>query len=171
MLADLVVLNADPVASISATRRIHSVVRGGVAWVLVTLALVLGALHPRYAEAQYATRARIDAQPPIPTLGTPRSVPSATRLLTRPPDPARPSATPYVLVGAFGGALVGGLLAASFESDFCSTPSTGTTCTGNATAQGVVIGAGVGALAAWLYWSMRRPAGATSASLAETTPQ
>lgn len=71
-------------------------------------------------------------------------------------DTARRRAAPYLLVGALAGAVVGYLLEDSFHDDFC-TPGPGVTCSSDYDGIGVVIGAGLGALAGWMVYVISEP--------------
>lgn len=71
-------------------------------------------------------------------------------------DSVARSKTPYILGGAVVGALVGGLLAASFEEGFCGSPSTSYACTATSPAEGAFIGMAVGVLAGLAVWAVSR---------------
>lgn len=71
-------------------------------------------------------------------------------------DSVARSKTPFVVGGAVVGALVGGLLAASFEEGFCGSPATGYACTATSPAEGAFIGMAVGVLAGLAVWVVSR---------------
>jgi hypothetical protein len=76
---------------------------------------------------------------------------------------AQRSMAPYLLIGALAGGVVGFLLEEDFHDDFC-TPGPGVTCSSSHDGIGVVIGAGLGALAGWIVYAVTAPGPAPSSS-------
>jgi hypothetical protein len=90
------------------------------------------------------TAAVIVTHRPTPRPGAPTSLP-------------RRSIKPFLVGGAIVGAVVGGLLAASFNDSFCGEPAPGYSCSSTSPVAGAMIGAGVGLLAGWLVWALTNP--------------
>ena len=65
---------------------------------------------------------------------------------------------PFLVGGAVLGALIGGVLAASFNDSFCGEPAPGYSCSSTSPIAGAMMGAGVGLFAGWLLWAMTNPA-------------
>ena len=72
--------------------------------------------------------------------------------------PPRRSMRPFLVGGAVLGALIGGVLAASFNDSFCGEPAPGYGCSSTSPIAGAMMGAGVGLFAGWLLWAMTNPA-------------
>ena len=72
--------------------------------------------------------------------------------------PPRRSMRAFLVGGAVLGALVGGVLATSFNDGFCGEPAPGYSCSSTSPIAGAMIGAGVGLFAGWLLWAMTQPA-------------
>ena len=75
----------------------------------------------------------------------------------------RRSIAPYLLVGALAGALIGAAVEADFHDDFC-TPGPGVSCSSDYDGIGIVIGAGLGALAGWVIYALTSPPAAPAPS-------
>jgi hypothetical protein len=71
--------------------------------------------------------------------------------------PPRRSMRPFLVGGAVVGALVGGVLATSFNDSFCGEPAPGYSCSSTSPLAGTMIGAAVGVLAGWLVWALTNP--------------
>ena len=87
------------------------------------------------------------------------SMERSPRVVAAPQDftTARRSMAPYLLIGALAGGVVGFLLEEDFHDDFC-TPGPGVSCSSDYDGIGVVIGAGLGALAGWIVYAITEPA-------------
>ncbi len=123
---------------------------------LLALALIAGLATKGGAQhaAQAAAGARHVSRP------APERPTGDLRLLSRTAatDSARRSAAPFLMGGALAGAVVGGLLAASFHDSFCGDAAPGYTCSSTSPAAGALIGAGVGVIAGWILWTFTKPA-------------
>ena len=86
------------------------------------------------------------------------SMERSPRVVAAPQDSttARRSVAPYLLIGALAGGLVGFLLEEDFHDDFC-TPGPGVSCSSDYDGIGVVIGAGLGALAGLIVYAITGP--------------
>ena len=82
----------------------------------------------------------------------------ADRLAVAQVAPPRRSMRTFLVGGAMLGALIGGVLATSFNDSFCGEPAPGYTCSSTSPIAGAMIGAGVGLFAGWLLWAMTNPA-------------
>ncbi len=69
---------------------------------------------------------------------------------------------PFLVGGAIVGAVVGALLATSFNDSFCGEPGPGYSCSSTSPVAGAMIGAGVGVFAGWLLWAVSNSGGSSA---------
>ncbi len=125
-----------------------------IAAVVVACALTAIAGFPVRVAAQRTARLglRVNTSADARSQGSHRAP-----LATIAPDstPAKHGVGPFIIAGAVLGAIVGGVLAASYNP--CGEPQPGVVCTSTDTATGVAIGAGVGIGVGLLAWLAMRP--------------
>jgi hypothetical protein len=130
--------------------------RIGLPSLLFALALIVGL--PAHGGGQHLTRAAVGAphaspHPPVSPITRLPVFPDMA-----PADSTRRSPIPFLVGGALAGAVVGGVLAASFRSSFCDEPRPGYTCSTTSPAVSALVGAGVGAFVGMILWVATSPA-------------
>ena len=118
---------------------------------LLVVALLSILSVPAFAQTIGGAAAGVRPPSTVSTEPSPRFLPAPQDSST-----ARRHVAPYLLIGALAGGVVGFLLEDDFHDDFC-TPGPGVSCSSDYDGIGVVIGAGLGALAGWIVYLITEP--------------
>jgi hypothetical protein len=123
---------------------------------LFALAIITAGL-PLEAGAQRTLRAGVSISDRVDSATTIASSNSSLSIAAV-PSPPRRSMKPFLIGGVVAGAVVGALLAISFNDSFCGEPAPGYSCSSTDPVVGAMIGAGIGVFAGWLLWALTNPA-------------
>jgi hypothetical protein len=130
--------------------------RAGVPALVFGLALAAGL--PAEGAAQHVDRAAVGARyASTGAAADPTGRPDVFADTARARSTRRPIA-PFLIGGVLAGAVMGGLLAKSFNDSFCGDPAPGYSCSTTSVAEGAAFGAAFGLLLGGLVWVLTPPA-------------